>query len=66
MQVVMSSDEFGEFVKGFGFKDGAEFHSMVARLDISTPERLDAFRRWQMEDGTKAGLERLTSPSMTA
>jgi hypothetical protein len=48
-----------EIARQFGFSNAAEFHYMVANADISTPERLAAFKRWQEDDGSKDGLARL-------
>ncbi len=48
-----------EIVKQLGFENEAELHGMVANVDISTQDRLDAFQKWQEEDGTKAGLAAL-------
>lgn len=45
-----------ELVKQLGFESAAEFHGMVAAVDISSAEKMAAFRRWQDSDGTKAGL----------
>jgi hypothetical protein len=36
-----------------------ELLRMVARADISTPEKMAAFKRWQNDDGSKAGLAAL-------
>ena len=48
-----------EIVKELGFKDEQEFHSLVARVDITEPMKLTAFKKWQMEDGTKQGILKL-------
>lgn len=45
-----------QFVKEKGFKSLAEFHTLVARIDITTPERIKIFKNWQHNDGTKEGL----------
>jgi len=44
------------FVQPFGFSNAAEFHTLVCRVDISTPEKLRKLKKWQLEDGTKHGL----------
>lgn len=54
----MSGAEQDPF-KECGFESEGEFHRMVAAADLGTPERLAAFKRWQMDDGTKAGLAAL-------
>ena len=43
----------------YGFADEAEFHHLVANADISSPEKLAAFKLWQYEDGSKEGLLKL-------
>ena len=46
-----------------GFADAREFHSMVAAVDITTPEKRRAFALWQEDDGTKEGLSKLAVAS---
>lgn len=53
----MSSDFESQVVEK-GFKDLAEFHSMVAKVDLGLVG-LANFRKWQYEDGTKEGLQKL-------
>lgn len=48
-------------IKELGFESAAEFHRMVADVDLAGAERLAAFKRWQEHDGTKQGLMRLSS-----
>lgn len=48
-----------EIAQALGFASAEEFHRMVANADISTPEKLAAFKAWQENDGTKAGLDAL-------
>lgn len=48
-----------EIAQRLGFADGAEFHRLVAAVDLSDARKLAAFKRWQDEDGTKDGLVRL-------
>lgn len=48
-----------ELAKEFGFESAEEMNRMIARVDLSTTEKAEAFRKWQGEDGTKAGLEKL-------
>ena len=48
-------------VKALGFDSADEFHRMAAGADISTPEKLAAFKAWQENDGTKVGLQRLAA-----
>jgi hypothetical protein len=49
-----------EIFKQLGFESEAEFHRMVAGADLSSVERIAAFKHWQDEDGSKAGLEALS------
>lgn len=48
-----------EIVKQSGFESEKEFHTMVASVDLSTSEKITAFKKWQNEDGTKEGLLKL-------
>lgn len=42
-----------------GFESLQEFYRLVSTVKISTSEKLAAFKKWQTEDGTKAGLLKL-------
>ncbi len=42
-----------------GFETVEELRQLIANADISTPEKLAAFERWQDEDGSKEGLLKL-------
>ena len=42
-----------------GFSSNGEFFRMVAAVDLSSPEKIAALKRWQKEDGTRAGLATL-------
>lgn len=42
-----------------GFTSPDEFFSMVAKVDLTSAEKLQQFKTWQNNDGTKAGLEKL-------
>lgn len=33
--------------------------NLIPNIDISTPENLNAFKKWQNEDGTLEGLQKL-------
>ena len=48
-----------EFVKLLGFDSLNQYNKLVFTADVSTPEKLAAFEKWQEEDGTKEGLLRL-------
>lgn len=48
-----------EIAKQLGFDSAAEFHKMVAAVDLTTADRFSAFVHWQQSDGTKQGLARL-------
>lgn len=55
--------ELAEVVIELGFKDEREFHRMVASYDISSEERMEKFRSWQLNDGTRNGLQTLIEES---
>lgn len=48
-----------QMAQALGFADTADFHHCVAAVDIYDADKMAAFKRWQDEDGTKAGLLRL-------
>lgn len=48
-----------EVVRQKGFASENEFHELVAAVDLATPEKVRAFKKWQLEDGTKEGLLKL-------
>src|ERR1044071_7653107 len=48
-----------ELVKSLGFESEEEFHHLVSSADLSSPEKIAAFKRWQTEDGSKEGLLKL-------
>jgi hypothetical protein len=48
-----------EIVKQYGFESEEDFHSMVSKVDLSTNEKIAAFKKWQYHDGTKMGLYKL-------
>lgn len=45
-----------EIVKQYGFESVGEFHRMVADVDLTSAEKIAAFKKWQEDDGTKKGL----------
>jgi len=45
-----------EFVRLLGFDSLSQYNKLVFTTDVSTPEKLAAFEKWQEEDGTKTGL----------
>lgn len=45
-----------ELARQMGFLDFKEMSSLIAHVDISTPERLAAFNLWKQSDGSKYGL----------
>ncbi len=51
-----------ELARAMGFAGAAEFHRLVAATDITTQDKLAAFRSWQENDGSKAGLLALRGP----
>ena len=48
--------ELASVAERLGFKDVAELHRMVADVDLSTSDKLEKFRNWKLDDGTKEGL----------
>lgn len=48
-----------EFVKKMGFNSLEEFNKLVSSADLSTPEKIQAFTTWKLNDGTKSGLIKL-------
>ena len=47
-----------------GFNDSREMSRLIATVDISTPEKFAAFKKWQYTDGTKDGLMKLFDTSV--
>lgn len=45
-----------EIIKEYGFESQAEFSELINNVDLSSPEKVEAFRKWQIEDGTKENL----------
>lgn len=50
-----------DLVKEMGFNSLEEYHRLVANVDLSSNEKLNAFNEWKNEDGTKEGLLKLSS-----
>lgn len=48
-----------EIVKQYGFDSLEEFNKMVSNVDLTTLDKLKAFKDWQEKDGTKDGLLKL-------
>lgn len=48
-----------EVAKINGFESVSELHSMVAKVDLSSSDKIIKFKNWQHQDGTKAGLLKL-------
>jgi len=48
-----------DIVKQYGFESLEEFSQLISSLNLTTMEKLIAFRKWQENDGTKAGLLKL-------
>lgn len=48
-----------EIVRQKGFSSEKEFHELVAAVDLSVSENMQAFVKWRLEDGTKEGLLKL-------
>ena len=45
-----------DFARALGFKNYQELGELVDKVDISTPEKQNAFNDWRDNDGTKEGL----------
>lgn len=45
-----------EVVKSMGFESLEEFNRMISEADLSTEEKANKFKEWQINDGTKVGL----------
>ena len=43
----------------YGFESAGEFFALVAKVDMSTPAKVAAFKAWQENDGTRAELQKL-------
>ena len=52
-------ESFEDMVRAGGFASAEEFHRMVSSVRLTSPGDIEAFKRWQREDGTKDGLARL-------
>lgn len=48
-----------KILKENGFESLKEFHSMIANVDLDSPDKIVAFKNWQKIDGTKEGLLKL-------
>lgn len=52
-------------LKELGFDSQQDFNSRLVSVDVSTPEKMAAFRKWQNDDGTKEGLLKLPTVTLT-
>lgn len=48
-----------EMAKKLGFEGETELNHLVSAVDLSTPDKIVNFKKWQFEDGTKEGLLKL-------
>lgn len=48
-----------KIVKQYGFKSLKEFNKMIANVDLTSIDKIEAFKDWQNNDGTKKGLLKL-------
>jgi len=48
-----------EIAKKLGFDNETEMHKMISDIDLSTPDKIQEFKKWQDQDGTKNGLDKL-------
>lgn len=46
--------------KRLGFENLEEMQKMISDVDISTQRKLIAFKNWQLNDGTKNGILKLS------
>lgn len=53
-------------IQDFGFKNDKEMSDMVAKAVIETKAQADAFKKWQVTDGSKAGLQAFMPAEPTA
>lgn len=51
-----------KIVKQYGFDSLKEFNRMVVDVDLTSIDKLKAFRDWQENDGTKNGLLKIQRP----
>jgi hypothetical protein len=59
MERLFKQKTLEEFAKLLGFDSLSQYAKLVYTTDVSTPEKLAAFEKWEEEDGTKEGLLRL-------
>jgi hypothetical protein len=55
----MSDMNLNDFAVSNGFKNADELMKMVSSIDLSTPDKIKAYKDWQEKDGTKEGLLKL-------
>ena len=48
-----------KILQELGFSDEKDFLSLVSGVDITTTEKITAFKNWQDNDGSKSGLLKL-------
>jgi hypothetical protein len=53
--------ELNILAKASGFKDQEEMFTLIASVDLSAPEDMASFQKWQEKDGTKNGLLETTA-----
>jgi hypothetical protein len=58
-KVNMESEEINTVAKQLGFADYKEMFALIRSVNMTTPERAHDFKKWQANDGTKAGLLKL-------
>ena len=61
LETIHGYQAFEQELKRLGFESSAEFHRLVASVDLSTNACIIAFRRWQYQDGSKDGLVKLAT-----
>ena len=43
-----------------------ELVSLISKIDLSTPDKISAFKTWQFDDGTLEGLQKLHEAQQSA
>jgi hypothetical protein len=49
-----------------GFESAQEYNRLIGSLELETPGQLAAFKKWDAEDGTKEGLEKLINDQINS
>lgn len=52
-------DTMDDVARVNGFENEVDLHRHVVRVDLSTPQKIAAFKTWQHDDGSKDGILKL-------